>query len=930
MPICPKPIDSTASTSPKTFENWARALQFKAATAFRPKSRGEVVEIIHQAEKRKGHVKWSGSLWSFMGVFTCNDVLIETDRISGEINRKLILDELIKPSDPALVHIKGGTKVFNVNRLLHGLPLVEQGGGPDEVNLSLTDKGGNRLRALPTLGGSGGQSIAGALSTGSHGGDVERSPLADWIQAIHLIGPGGQEFWIERTNGISKGSAEEVQVRLREIAKTVPDAGDEICDGVIVKKDDDWFYSALVSVGRMGFVYSLVVRTVPSFFLREERRAENWETFHWNLTAAALPGYLSGKFFVQTLINPLGTIDAHRCKISERKVLPEDGFRKIPPPSGSEFTSFICKQSDVRALLPVVLVALVALLLILAGLLKLIVPLLLLAAAVAAIPFVGWLLALVVYALLAVVLVLIAAVMAAILALVALTALVLISKTAGDLLAKMAEIFYAMGMKETMKNLFTSLLDSAFPLVPSQDVSWKIMDTYNYSSEDFCQKVDSMEFAFDATPAGGDGHIAFINQAIAIFEDLYQRNVPGMGLIALRFMKKTQHLIGMTKFGMTCHVEIPLLRHFSGNAELLNRLQLAAMLHGGVPHWGQLMATYNAGDVQQLHGSDVDRWRVVLGDLIKEGGGEPFTFSNGFTLTYNLEPLFAGLPDDCAEGSFAPTTLGSLKGPKTSTQRLEGDVTLDRVSDDFHLELWSLHGNIVVKQKVDQNSFARLTACGAVTIGEKIDNKSTAVIWAHGDVTIKQKVDQDSRVEITSTKGAIEIGQSIDQKSRATLIAKKVHIGEKIDENSFAHIEAEGDVIIEKKVDQHSTAEITSAAGSIDIKQKVDQHSQVTLKAKGKVHIGQKIDQHSKAVIEADDDVVIDEGIDGEANVKITSNKGSILIGKAIDGKAKAVLRAPNGIVKVGEKVAGGATVEWAATSFSCPSYSKNDVKQIV
>jgi len=62
-----------------------------------------------------------------MGNFVSSDVVIESDAITGVIDSKLILDHLTL-SDPSvresLVHIKGGTKVFNVNRILQGLDPV--------------------------------------------------------------------------------------------------------------------------------------------------------------------------------------------------------------------------------------------------------------------------------------------------------------------------------------------------------------------------------------------------------------------------------------------------------------------------------------------------------------------------------------------------------------------------------------------------------------------------------------------------------------------------------------------------------------------------------------------------------------------------------------------------------------------------------------
>jgi hypothetical protein len=47
------------------------------------------------------------------------------------------------------------------------------------------------------MGAGGGQSILGALSTETHGSDVQLSPLCDYVRAIHLVGPGGQEWWVE-------------------------------------------------------------------------------------------------------------------------------------------------------------------------------------------------------------------------------------------------------------------------------------------------------------------------------------------------------------------------------------------------------------------------------------------------------------------------------------------------------------------------------------------------------------------------------------------------------------------------------------------------------------------------------------------------------------------------------------------------------------
>lgn len=876
--ICPTSIDSTPQTAPATFTNWAHALTFTAARSFHPSTRGEIVEIIRQAEQTGEQVKWAGSIWSFMGNYECTDLIIESDGITGEIDRSVILDHLPLVDDAIrgnLLHIKGGTKVFNVNRILQGLPPAPTGDQPDEYPLECTT--GGRGLALPTLGGSGGQSIAGVMATGSHGGDIALPPIADAVMAIHLIGPGGQEFWIERSTGFTAGNEATVQSQLQTIASTVPGAGVEMCNGVLVKKDDDFFRAVLVSVGRMGFVFSLVIKAVSAFKLEETRTRPTWEAFKSNLSLTNFPAFSATFYFMQVIINPFGN-GTHECTVASRSVVDCSTKNNGVEPPGLDFTSFICRQQDVRVFIPVLLAALAVLIGIVAGLTVLAQAEFAAATALSAIPFVGWILA---AALFAIWLVTVAAIIALGAAIAALTALIAYltfsgSLTSGELLAAISNFAYTFGLKSLMKTVLTMLFDSLYPLTPSSGtswvgVSWKIMDTYNYTAEDFCQKVDSMEIAFDAFATGREslgGYLAFIDDVFAIFDDLYNRNIGVAGIMSLRYTSKTTALIGMSKFPTTCHIEIPLLRNFAGNAEFIMRVQQSAIAHGGVPHWGQLMGTYTGTDIVNLHGGDLTTWRTVLAQLINLGNGSNPTFSNNFTVTYNLEPF--GLPDNCAAGGPFPTTnLGAFNGPGTSVQSMNGDATVDNVTNSFNLQLTSQHGSITVNQKIDQHSIAVFTACQEVSIGQKIDQHSQATILAHGDVTIGQMIDEWSTGDITSTKGAINIGQTINQHSNATL----------------------------------------NAATTVSIAQKIDQHSVVTIVAQGDIAIGQAIDQHSSA--------------------DITSLNGNITIGQAVDGNAQATLRAPNGNIRILQKVAGGASVQWSALSFTCPDTSGGTVTKI-
>lgn len=674
--ICPGSIRSTLLTAPKTFTNWARALTFTAAKAFRPSTRGEIVEIIRQAEEAGQRVKWTGSLWSFMGNFVSTAVEVQSDLITGVIPGTLILDRLTL-ADPSLggnlVHIKGGTKVYNVNRILQGLselPPGTTGDHPGETDLPCAGAG------LLTLGGSGGQSIAGVMATGSHGGDVHLPPIADAVMAIHLIGPGGQEWWIERTAGLTAGSEADVQRQLQTIAETVPGAAAEMCNGILVKKNDDFFRAVLVSVGRMGFVYSLVVKTRPAYKLQETRVAAVWERFKpANLTpAAAFDAFVESPLrYLQILINPFPNGDGqHDIKVATR-VEVTCPTHNSPPTSGFDPMGLFCGQQDVRIALVILIPLLAILLATEAGLVALLSAELAAASALAAIPFVGWVLAAALYAVAAVTAAAIAALAAAIAALTALIAYLTLagSLTPGELIARIANFAYGFGFKDVMKALLIALYNAVYTLDGSTGVSWKIMDTYGYAGENFCQKVDSMEIAFDVANADG-GYLAFIDEVFAIFDDLFNRNIAVAGIMALRYTARTTALIGMSKFPTTCHIEIPLLRDFQGNAEFIERVQRSAIAHNGVPHWGQLMGTYTAADTGRLHGGDLTTWRRRLTDLIRGGGGGRFTFSNDFTMTYNLEP-------------FDDTPISAVRLTVTVGDDALGDTDIFRhdVSADF-------------------------------------------------------------------------------------------------------------------------------------------------------------------------------------------------------------------------------------------------------
>ena len=235
----------------KSWTNWPENLPRIDKWHCRPGSLQELVAIVKEAEQQGGRrVRAVGSAWSSSDVAVTPDVLVETDLLASVVTEVLSASPSIlipSASNLNLVHVEAGIKLVDLNRLLDGRDL-----------------------AMKTLGGSSGQSLAGALSTSVHGADFDRGPLPDTIRAIHLVGPGGIQHWIEPTAAISDRDRLSTALGLEKAN---------------IHYDDDWFNSVLVSMGAMGIIYSLIVEVLPQYKLRATCEHLTWDTARARLQA---------------------------------------------------------------------------------------------------------------------------------------------------------------------------------------------------------------------------------------------------------------------------------------------------------------------------------------------------------------------------------------------------------------------------------------------------------------------------------------------------------------------------------------------------------------------------------------------------------------------------------------------------------------------
>jgi hypothetical protein len=258
--------DPAPSRTDRQFENWPGNVRFTAPLFFNPGSRGELANAILQAEQAGHRVRAFGSKWSF------SDAVCAT---TGDRPGAMIATEhLNKNLDAELGSILAAGVV--PDRLCH----VEAGRKARELLDDLAARG-----LMLEAGGASGQSVGGMMATSTHSSESSVAPFVDQVRAIHLIGAGGIEHWIERDQPITDPAL--LQGRYPCLA-----AGN-------IRYDTKLFHAVLVSAGSMGVIYSVIVEAAPAFGFRRHRFATTWERLLAEdpaLTAVMSGNYMLSKF----------------------------------------------------------------------------------------------------------------------------------------------------------------------------------------------------------------------------------------------------------------------------------------------------------------------------------------------------------------------------------------------------------------------------------------------------------------------------------------------------------------------------------------------------------------------------------------------------------------------------------------------------------
>ncbi len=549
--------------------------------------------------------------------------------------------------ESSLIHIESGKRIYQLYAELDR---------PADLSIEITLAGylnkhyRNPAYAGPwafgTLGGAGGQTVVGALSTGTHGGDFTLPPIADIVVALHLVADGGRHYWIELISGDYGQLTDDA--KLTELYGAAGGSHFEII------RNNDVFNAVVVSVGRFGIIYSVVMRVVPQYCMHEQRQIHVWQDFKDQINSVKAPPLytepgvdcrflqiavcltphenfhknLAGITKRWKLTTPLPTSPAGRAERVGR-ILQEYNDRiqgplfenagtshsYTPGATSPDLKERACMNpSFLKGVLQAVIDEIDKFVSSNGAVIGAII------GAVAVVGGVG-----------------LAVLIPEFVLILRILKEILDQFNLNDRLAQQVELIKNKLLNPLEPNplnraagLFVWQLFAyaIFQLEQSdrdyEAISYAVMDQHDYLDSSCEVNVDSIEVFFDAAD---DRLIAFVDALLA-YEIMQEfRGLAFVGYVSLRFTGQTNATIGMQKDACTCSVEVSGLKDVSGSQELIDyavRLALNPNI-GGVLHWGQ-RNDYTMADVERLYGDsvkapggDLAAWRRALSGITDNG-----------------------------------------------------------------------------------------------------------------------------------------------------------------------------------------------------------------------------------------------------------------------------------------------------------------------
>lgn len=199
------------------------------------KSTENIQWLIQYAIDHQLRLRAMGSGWSLSKVAVTDGGIINTKGLTlkAQLTASQVSQAFLQSGgDPAnLLFAQCGVEIVRINDLL--------------------EKERVPAKSLRVSGGSNGQTIVGAFSTGTHGAAFNYGSLCDCVLGMHLVVGPKRHVWLERASR---------PVTSQKFQQLI---------GAEVILDDELFNSVLVSFGSFGVIHGVLIEVEPVFLLEQ-------------------------------------------------------------------------------------------------------------------------------------------------------------------------------------------------------------------------------------------------------------------------------------------------------------------------------------------------------------------------------------------------------------------------------------------------------------------------------------------------------------------------------------------------------------------------------------------------------------------------------------------------------------------------------------
>jgi hypothetical protein len=259
----------------KTWRNHLGNQSIDPLRIYEPRSIDEVVAIVRAAEAAGVTTRAVGSGHSWSDVALTDGYLMETKGIARVPAPE---PDFLAPAwrERIVVRAEGGIRIKELNAWL--------------------DRNG---LALKQMGGYDHQTVAGVISTSTHGSGVGFGPLNDFAHSLDMVVSEGRVLRIERADGPTDRAAYEAHHGDRRT----------------LVQDDDVYDAVNVGMGCMGVICTALIEVEPKFWLREVRELHPWSKVKADLRDGAV---LRDNEHYELVFSPYERKHAYPCLVTTR------------------------------------------------------------------------------------------------------------------------------------------------------------------------------------------------------------------------------------------------------------------------------------------------------------------------------------------------------------------------------------------------------------------------------------------------------------------------------------------------------------------------------------------------------------------------------------------------------------------------------------